>query len=69
MCQAFAHLRYVSLLNLACISASFVVIDGPLLQKASTVVRATELRPVTMDLRLVPELPNGFSSIVKDGTI
>ena len=44
------------------------MIDGPLLQKASTVVRATQLRPVTLDLRLLPELPNGFSGTIIDGT-
>ncbi|KAK3725481.1 hypothetical protein LTR37_000451 [Vermiconidia calcicola] len=67
--QAIAHIRHISLLHLACVAIAFVVIDGPLLQRASTVVRATQASNVTIDLNLLPELPTGFTGRVKDGII
>ena len=62
--MAIAHIRHVSLLHIACIAAAFVVIDGPLLQRASTVELATQSTNVTLDLKLWPQLPTGFSGIV-----
>lgn len=52
----------MSLLTLACIAASLAIVDGPLLQKASTVRSATVTKPVTLNLKLIPELPTGFSA-------
>jgi len=53
--------RHVSILTLACIAVSFVIIDGPLLQRASTVVAAETTKTVMLDLRLPAELPSAFS--------
>ena len=52
----------LSLLTAACIATSFVIIDGPLLQKASTVKLATITNDVTLHLDLRPELPTGISA-------
>ena len=38
----------------------------PLLQRASTVVRATQSKLVTLDIRLLPELPFGFSGSARE---
>ena len=53
--------RHLNLLTFAGILVALVVIDGPLLQRASTVQLATLNQPVTMDVELSPELPHGFS--------
>lgn len=55
--QAVAKLQHLSVLNIACIAAAIVVIDGPLLQRASSVTRATQTTNVTLDLQLLPEIP------------
>ena len=59
--RAIFHSRHMSLLNIACLAGSFVIIDGPLLQRASTVVPATLSMDVTMNIPLPAELPTGFS--------
>ena len=51
----------LSLLTAACIATSFAIIDGPLLQKASTVRSATMTNDVTLNLKLLPEVPSGWS--------
>lgn len=61
MVRAIFHSRHISLLNIACLAGSFVIIDGPLLQRASTVVPATQSANVTLNLPLPAELPTGFS--------
>jgi hypothetical protein len=53
--------RHLSLLNLACIAVSLVVIDGPFLQMASTVVLTTQPMNMTLNLPLPAELPTAFS--------
>ncbi|KAK3075557.1 hypothetical protein LTR53_000995 [Teratosphaeriaceae sp. CCFEE 6253] len=40
---------------------ALMIIDGPLLQRSTTVGAATTTKDVTLDLRLTPELPTGFS--------
>jgi hypothetical protein len=51
----------LSLLTAACIATSFAIVDGPLLQRASTVQLATVTNNITLYLTLLPELPTGFS--------
>ena len=58
--RAILHIKHLSLLSVVCVATSFVIIDGPLLQKASTVVPATSVSNITLDLTLLPELPSGF---------
>lgn len=48
--------RHFNLLALACICATFVAVDGPLLQKSSTVERKMPQRNATMVAHVVPEL-------------
>ncbi|KAK5173051.1 uncharacterized protein LTR77_003173 [Saxophila tyrrhenica] len=62
--SAVAYLRHLSVLNIACILVAIVVIDGPLLQKASTVVSGTTTSDVTLYMHLLPELPSNFSGTV-----
>lgn len=66
---AILHSRHLCLLNIACIVASLVVIDGPLLQKASTVVRATSVHNATLAVSLPAELPTGFSGLYRNGVL
>jgi hypothetical protein len=40
-----------------------------LLQRASTVVRATQSKPIVLNVQLLPELPNGFSGRVRNAKI
>ena len=54
--------RHLGLLGLACIFSTIVVIDGPLLQRASTVMSAPkEPSPVPLDVTIAPELPTDWS--------
>ena len=55
------HSRHLSVLNLACIAVSLAVIDGPFLQRASTVILTRQTTNVTLSLPLPAELPAGFS--------
>ena len=62
MVQAIVQSRkHVSLLSLACIASALVIIDGPLLQRASTVARVEQTRNVTVELQMAEELVSGFS--------
>lgn len=56
----------MSLLHLACIAAALVAIDGPLVQRASAVDRASQSSTIPLSLELYPELPTGFSGPVKN---
>ena len=56
-------------LNLIGIAGALVVIDGPLLQRASTVVRGSQTSNLMLNLKLTPELPNGFAGSVLNGLI
>ena len=62
--RALLHSRHMSLLTIACIATSFVIIDGPLLQRASTVVTTTTTNNATLHLVLPPELPKGYSGYI-----
>lgn len=59
--RALFYARHLSLLNLACIAVSLAVIDGPFLQRASTVVLTRQTTNVTLNILLPAELPTGFS--------
>ena len=61
--------KHLSLLNLACIASAFMIIDGPLLQRASTVVRGDQPRNVTLQMIMPPELPTGLSGYYWHGSM
>ncbi|KXT16059.1 hypothetical protein AC579_7103 [Pseudocercospora musae] len=42
---------------------TLVVIDGPFLQKASSVVSQQQTRPVELHFPITPEIPSGFSGV------
>lgn len=55
--------RHFNLLALACICATFVAIDGPLLQRATSVrLRVPKQSPV-LQISITPELPSYWSGI------
>jgi len=47
--------------RMATVFVTLMIVDGPLLQKASSVVVATQSEMVKLDFALAPELPFGFS--------
>lgn len=52
----------MGLIGLACIFSTLVAIDGPLLQKSTSVVTAPITNhPVTLNVSMSPEVPHGFS--------
>ena len=54
--------RKIGLLGLACLASNFVVIDGPLLQRSSTVVIAPLVDNRTrLNVSIAPEIPSSFS--------
>lgn len=56
----------MGLLGLACIFSTLVVIDGPLLQRSSTVATAPIVgKPVSLNVTMAPELPHGKMSFVR----
>ena len=55
--QAILLDRHKSMLVVACVSATFVAVDGPILQRASTVVLAIPNENVTLTMSITPELP------------
>jgi hypothetical protein len=52
----------------ATLLVALMIIDGPLLQRASSVIVAKQSQVVGLALQLSPELPIGFSGIVQPGT-
>lgn len=59
----------MSLLNMACIAGALVAVDGPFLQRASTVRTAEIVSPVNLNVTLMPELPTGFTGILQYGAV
>lgn len=54
----------MGLLGLACIFSTIVVIDGPLLQRSSTVVTASlSGQPLPLNITMAPELPRGYTGV------
>lgn len=61
--------RRIGIAGLACILCSLVVIDGPLLQKASTVKAVPRFdSPLTLNVSMVPEMPRNWSGLRWYGT-
>lgn len=51
--------RRMGLIGLACIVSTLVAVDGPLLQKATSVVEAPTLNtPVILNVSMSPEVPH-----------
>ena len=57
------------MLNLACIAGALVVVDGPFLQRASSVITAQQRSNATLDINLPPELPTGFTGAYDKRTV
>lgn len=54
--------RHMGLLGLACIFSTLVMVDGPLLQRSSTVVTGPVLpHPVALNVTMAPEIPRYWS--------
>ena len=49
----------LSLFSIASFATAFVLIDGPLLQRSSSVKRVTTVDNVPMNISLAPQLPEG----------
>ncbi|KAL9094281.1 MAG: hypothetical protein Q9165_003421 [Trypethelium subeluteriae] len=61
--------RYTNFIAVASLCATFVIVDGPLLQRASSVISKTPAEPVSLHTLLSPEIPayfTGFSIFVAD---
>lgn len=53
--------RETNMMAIACIASTFVVADGPLLQRASSVVPASiPDTPIPLKVTMVPEIPRDF---------
>ena len=59
--------RRIALITVASIAVAIVIIDGPLLQRASSVEISTVIDTVEMTTPLSPELPTGFSGTLYPG--
>lgn len=56
--------RHTGLLALACLFSTLVVIDGPLLQRSSSVVSTPIIdHAVNLNVTMVPEIPRGYTGI------
>jgi hypothetical protein len=53
--------RYFNLLTISSMIVALVVVDGPLLQRSSSVHSATVNRAIVQNISIAPELPTGFS--------
>ena len=60
-CSALCVGRRLTLLGLACITSTLVVVEGSLLQKASTVVSAPITdKVISLNVSIAPQIPRGF---------
>lgn len=59
--RALGSGRHFNLLALACICGTFVAMDGPLLQRASSVKLEVPQQSVTLGVAITPEIPAYFS--------
>lgn len=59
--QALGAGRHFNVLAFACLCATFVAIDGPLLQTASSVKQEVPRESITLELHMAPEMPAYFS--------
>ncbi|KAK5681425.1 hypothetical protein LTS10_005955 [Elasticomyces elasticus] len=51
------------------IIVALMIVDGPLLQRATTVHSAVRTENITLSLLLAPELPTGFSGVSQNGAL
>ena len=65
--KSFKYRRMVKLFGFASLATALVLIDGPLLQRSSSVRRATTVDIVPMNVSLAPQLPPGFSVKLPEG--
>lgn len=61
--------RYFNLLTLSSLIVALVVVDGPLLQRSSSVSSATISHGIVQNISITPELPTGFSGTWYPGNI
>src|ERR1700761_2852732 len=55
--KSFKYRRMVNLFSIASLATAIVLIDGPLLQRSSSVRRATTVDIIPMNVSLAPQLP------------
>ncbi|KAK6440510.1 hypothetical protein LTR95_003268 [Oleoguttula sp. CCFEE 5521] len=67
--QAVHHRRRLSWTICVAILVAVMIIDGPLLQRASKLVSATRTSVVSLNFSLAPELPPGFSGEMHRGSL
>ena len=67
--RALKNVRHEPMLAVATLAAVLVVIDGPFLQKASSVVSRTQVKPITVSFPMTTELPRGFSGHFGSGGV
>lgn len=57
----------MGLIGLACITSTIVAVDGPLLQKATTVIRVPAVNDaVELTVSMSPEIPRGYTGFWTD---
>ena len=61
VCAAFTRFRYSSFITGASIMTVLVLADGPLLQRASSVVSQQVDGPIPIHAKIAPELPLGYT--------
>ncbi|KAK5689818.1 hypothetical protein LTR97_012577 [Elasticomyces elasticus] len=61
--HAISQGRNTSLVAIAAILVALMIVDGPLLQRSSTVVVATQSNMMTVNFTLTPEVPKGLSGL------
>ena len=59
--SALSSGRHFNLVSLASIATTLVVIDQPLIQRASTVISASISRPANVTAHIAPEIPWGYT--------
>ena len=64
--SAIIRIRHAGWISVVTLTTFVMIIDGALLQRASSVTSTTVTSNVTLNLQLAPELPTGFSGIDKD---
>ncbi|KAF7193218.1 hypothetical protein HII31_05444 [Pseudocercospora fuligena] len=61
--RAMKNARHEWGMAIAMTFCTLVVIDGPFLQKSSSVVAKQQTRPVKLNFPITPEMPSGFSGV------
>ncbi len=63
--KALSSGKRFNILARACICSTLIAIDGPLLQRASSVTHVSYRNPTTLGVTLSPEVPHGYSGEYK----